>query len=66
MLERMCGTPAIVVGLHTTIEILSRTYIQAVVGAAKDIRVVHGLYHRTRFLNLSGSSVACLRPAEGP
>jgi hypothetical protein len=51
MFERMCGTPAIVVGLHTAIEILSRTYIEAVVGAAKDIRVVHGLYHSTRFLS---------------
>jgi hypothetical protein len=66
MFERMCSTPAIVVGLHTAIEILSRTYIEAVVGAVKDIRVVHGLYHSTRFLVLSGSSVACLRPAEGP
>jgi hypothetical protein len=43
MLKRMCGTPAIVVGLHTAIEILCRTYIEAVVGAAKDIDIVHWL-----------------------
>ena len=41
MLERMRGTPAVVVGLHTTIKILCRTYIEAVVGAAKDIDIVH-------------------------
>ena len=33
MLKRMCGALAIVVGLHTVIEILCRTYIEAVVRA---------------------------------
>lgn len=37
MLERMCGASAVVVGLHTAIKILCRTYVEAVVDAPKDI-----------------------------
>src|SRR5262245_9634132 len=40
MLERICGTVAVVVGLYTAIKILRRTYIEATVGTAKDICVV--------------------------
>ena len=49
MLERVGGTTAVVVGFYTTIEILRRTHIKAVVGAAKDINVVHACTIRLDF-----------------
>ena len=49
MLKRMRGTPAVVVGLHTTIEIPCRTYVETVVGAAKDVDVVHSPKGTVRF-----------------
>src|SRR5215475_857423 len=49
MLERMCGTSSVVVGLHTAIKILCRTYIEAAVGTTKDICVVDRRHHSTRF-----------------
>ena len=41
VLERVCSTPAVVMNFDTAIEILSRTYIETVVGAAKYVNVVH-------------------------
>jgi hypothetical protein len=42
MLKGVRGTAASVIGLYTALEILCGTHIEAVVGAAKDIHIVHG------------------------
>ena len=65
MFERLRGAPAVVVSLHTSIEISCRTYIEAVVGTAKDIDV-EWLRHSTRFLVYSARRwPACPETAQG-
>ena len=50
MLECICGTPAVVVSFHRVSRSCAEPiYIQAVVGAAKDIDVLHGCTIRLNF-----------------
>ncbi len=65
MLERACSTQAVVMSFNTAIEILSRTYIETVVRAAKNVDVVHPSTIRlVTMLNVGG--LPALRLAEGP
>ena len=67
MFEGVCGTTAIVVGFYTAIEIWCRTYIESVIGAAKDIDVVHGCTIRLDFCFIRRlGGLPALRLADGP
>ena len=67
MFEGVCGTTAVVVGFYTTIEILRRTHVEAVIGAAKDINVVHGCTIRLDFCFIRRlGGLPALRLADGP